>query len=86
VPATAGSPTTGGPGQQRRQSGQQQSQLPRPQSGSASLNPVAQAFQPGGVKRPRDDEGQGVQGNQAAGQKRTRVANNAENAGNSEQS
>jgi hypothetical protein len=80
VPATAGSPTIGGPGQQRRQSGQQQSQLPRPQSSSASLNPVAQAFQPGGVKRPRDDEGQ------AAGQKRTRVANNAENTGNSEQS
>jgi nucleoprotein TPR len=83
--AAAGSPTTG-PGQQRRQSVQQQSQLPRP--ASSSLNVAAPSFQPGGIKRPRESEdGQGGQGAQTAGQKRTRVANNgekgnAENAGN----
>jgi hypothetical protein len=81
VPATAASPTTNAPGQQRRQSAQQQqSQLPRPAGGG--LSAAAPAFQPGGVKRPRDDEGQGGQGAQAAGQKRTRVANSGDNAGN----
>ena len=78
---SAGSPTTTGPGQQRRQSAQQQqSQLPRPATGGG-LNVGAAPFQPGGVKRPRDDESQGGQGTQTAGQKRTRVANSAENTG-----
>jgi hypothetical protein len=88
VPAAAGSPTTAtGQGQQRRQSGQQQqqSQLPRPAAGPPPLNAAAASFLPGGIKRPRDDEGQGGQGNQGAGQKRTRVANNAENPGNAGQ-
>jgi len=81
VPATAASPATNAPGQQRRQSAQQQqSQLPRP--ASSGLSAVAPPFQPGGVKRPRDDEGQGGQGTQAAGQKRTRVATSGEGTGN----
>jgi nucleoprotein TPR len=79
VPANAGSPTTA-PGQQRRQSAHQQSQLPRPAGGG--LSAAAAPFQPGGIKRPRDDEGQGGQGAQAAGQKRTRVATDGENAAN----
>jgi hypothetical protein len=83
--ATAGSPTTGS-APQRRQSAQQQSQLPRP--ASSGLNVAAPSFQPSGIKRPRESEdGQSGQGAQAAGQKRTRVTNNAdknntENAGN----
>lgn len=83
--AAAGSPTTGS-APQRRQSVQQQSQLPRP--ASSGLNVAAPSFQPGGIKRPRESEdGQSGQGAQAAGQKRTRVANNGEkdsteNAGN----
>jgi hypothetical protein len=84
VPATA-SPT-GAPGQQRRQSGQQQqgqSQLPRP---AGQLNAGAVPFQPGGIKRPRDDEGQGGQGGQNAAQKRTKVAGHAEGGGNEGQS
>lgn len=75
---------TAGPGQQRRQSGQQQqqsqSQLPRP---AGQLNAGAAPFQPGGMKRTRDDEGQGAQN---AGQKRTRVAGNAEGGGTEGQS
>lgn len=82
-PVPAGSPAAPGQqGQQRRQSGQQQaqqSQLPRP---TATLNAAASPFQPG-VKRTRDDE---PQGGQAAGQKRTRIANNSENVGNDGQS
>ena len=80
-PVPASSPT-GGPGQQRRQSAQQQqqSQLPRP-AVAGGLNVGAPAFQPG-MKRPRDDESQRGQANQTAGQKRTRVANSAENTGN----
>lgn len=79
VPAVAGSPTTA-PGQQRRQSAQAQSQLPRP--AGTGLSATAASFQPGGMKRPRDDEGQGVQGVQATGQKRTKVANDGQNAAN----
>ena len=79
VPATAGSPINA-PGQQRRQSAQQQSQVPRP--AGSGLSAAAAPFQPGGMKRPRDDEGQGGQGVQAAGQKRTRVANDDQSAAN----
>ena len=84
VPATA-SPT-GAQGQQRRQSGQQQhqqSQLPRP---AGALNATAAPFQPGGMKRPRDDDGQGAQGAQTAAQKRTRVAGSGDTTGNEGQS
>jgi hypothetical protein len=54
--------------------------LPRPAAGG--LNVGAAPFQPGGMKRPRDDESQSGQGIQTAGQKRTRVANNAPNTSN----
>ena len=83
-PLQAGYPVVGPGQQQRRQSAQQgQSQLPRPAPGT---NPAAAPFQPG-QKRTRDDEVQGGQANQAAGQKRPRVANNAGgNVGNEGQS
>jgi len=76
-PVPAGAPGTGQPHQRRQSLQQQQSQLPRPQGG---LNVGAAPFQPG-IKRPREDEGQGGQGNQAAGQKRSRVNSNPENGG-----